>query len=508
MFKFYILFIFLLVTRTSVLSQKWQATFDNVYSHSPGKIIKSEDNGYYLCGANNKSGVFYSVGFIAKLDEFCNTEWKKEMGNGVLEGSSVSDIIQLPNFDLIALGNFASSVSLVKLNSNGGYITSKGLMGVSRSVMILSGDGNILIASGNLYKLNPLLNTLWYKSIGYDTFSVSYTSIDTLANGDLICGGFASSTNGYIKKCAVTRFNSLGDTIWNKYFENKSFTQVNDLIVLPDDTFIALSDCTLETDSLFYLTKFDDNGLLLWNKIISLSETQDSNGDKLIKKGTDVFIAGKFYDKNSLNYKMFMINADSSLQIEWSRRYGDLKDEYFRDMILDYDDNPLLISREGDYLSQKTILMVKTDSIGQSGCRDSLLNFQVRDSIISVYTKQGYYQSFSPLIGGSLPVSNGALSIDVKCSDIDLSIEEVQIYELSFLVYPNPSMGKFNLENKARIHSDLEIKVYNLFGEILISTLFNHDKTEIDLTSFSSGIYFITVTNDDGVLWKSKVVKE
>lgn len=77
-----------------------------------------------------------------------------------------------------------------------------------------------------------------------------------------------------------------------------------------------------------------------------------------------------------------------------------------------------------------------------------------------------------------------------------------------FSVFPNPNNGKFFIESKIGIISDLEIKIYNPLGEFLFSSTFINTKTEIDLTEFSNGIYFITVDDDGGVLWKSKVVKE
>ena len=88
---------------------------------------------------------------------------------------------------------------------------------------------------------------------------------------------------------------------------------------------------------------------------------------------------------------------------------------------------------------------------------------------------------------------------------VGISVLEKENY---FSVFPNPNNGRFILESKIGIRSDLEMKIYNLLGEILFSSPFNSAKTELDISEFSNGIYFITVTNDGGVLWKSKVVKE
>lgn len=66
----------------------------------------------------------------------------------------------------------------------------------------------------------------------------------------------------------------------------------------------------------------------------------------------------------------------------------------------------------------------------------------------------------------------------------------------SFNIYPNPNTGKFNLimKNKQGIINN-EINIYNILGEkVYYNPKFNEQtSSEIDLSSFQKGIYFIKI---------------
>jgi hypothetical protein len=67
------------------------------------------------------------------------------------------------------------------------------------------------------------------------------------------------------------------------------------------------------------------------------------------------------------------------------------------------------------------------------------------------------------------------------------------------VVYPNPSKGVFNIDFKNQVKN---IKVVNVMGQVVYSETIDADFAEttkkIDLSSFSSGVYMIDVTNDKG----------
>lgn len=81
--------------------------------------------------------------------------------------------------------------------------------------------------------------------------------------------------------------------------------------------------------------------------------------------------------------------------------------------------------------------------------------------------------------------------IDNVTVQTSLGIEQHQ--KNSFALYPNPTKGKITIELKG--NSKSEVVVYDFFGKKVLEQLLN--KNTIDLTGFSSGIYWIQFAKND-----------
>ncbi len=75
----------------------------------------------------------------------------------------------------------------------------------------------------------------------------------------------------------------------------------------------------------------------------------------------------------------------------------------------------------------------------------------------------------------------------------------------NFSIFPNPTNGKFQISSEARINT---IEIFNAVGEKVFSISINQKKYEVDLTSHSSGIYILKITNQDGAVRVKKLNKE
>jgi len=79
----------------------------------------------------------------------------------------------------------------------------------------------------------------------------------------------------------------------------------------------------------------------------------------------------------------------------------------------------------------------------------------------------------------------------------------------NFTIYPNPSSGSFTIQtNNASIFQNSEIKVYDLPGRLIYSKKLNNNKTEIDLSNQSKGIYFVKLLNENILLGVNKVITQ
>ena len=81
----------------------------------------------------------------------------------------------------------------------------------------------------------------------------------------------------------------------------------------------------------------------------------------------------------------------------------------------------------------------------------------------------------------------------------------VNVYANSTIVYPNPTTGKFRIEN-----SELRIEyveVFDVYGKLLQTIAINDNSVELDLSTFASGMYLVRVMCDEGSVTKSIIKK-
>ncbi len=78
----------------------------------------------------------------------------------------------------------------------------------------------------------------------------------------------------------------------------------------------------------------------------------------------------------------------------------------------------------------------------------------------------------------------------------------------SVKIYPNPTFGKFSLES----HEDiLQWELVNQFGSLNLFGLMSPNdsrRTEIDISNFPTGTYFLKVTFKDGTMTRKTVLKD
>lgn len=116
-------------------------------------------------------------------------------------------------------------------------------------------------------------------------------------------------------------------------------------------------------------------------------------------------------------------------------------------------------------------------------------------------------QSFSPLLQGNYAVIITLSSCTDTSNCVFLNPTSIQEFENhKITVYPNPTNGEFRIKlNGGRL--DGNIRILNYMGQKITEIAeTNNQEIFFDLTSFSSGIYFIEILIDDKV-FKTKIFK-
>lgn len=102
----------------------------------------------------------------------------------------------------------------------------------------------------------------------------------------------------------------------------------------------------------------------------------------------------------------------------------------------------------------------------------------------------------SPLTPANIPVTNPIIN---SCLTTGLETTTATTNE-QISVYPNPISSKIAIVNDG---SSQTIQVFNAFGSLIQTVTIENDKTEIDLSNQSSGVYFLRIGN-----YSKKVIKE
>lgn len=81
------------------------------------------------------------------------------------------------------------------------------------------------------------------------------------------------------------------------------------------------------------------------------------------------------------------------------------------------------------------------------------------------------------------------------------------IADTDFKVYPNPGKGLFTIQLDDFSVGNAYIQVFNSLGQMVssIESQFSN-KIEINLSDFESGVYYLKVTNNNGVHLKSIMI--
>jgi hypothetical protein len=74
-----------------------------------------------------------------------------------------------------------------------------------------------------------------------------------------------------------------------------------------------------------------------------------------------------------------------------------------------------------------------------------------------------------------------------------------------FHLYPNPAKEEITIDYSGNKGSDLIVCLSDLSGRVLLKTTFQSKKT-LDISNFLSGMYIIQIVNENGILFRDKMI--
>ncbi|WP_264520189.1 T9SS type A sorting domain-containing protein [Flavobacterium sp. N1994] len=95
------------------------------------------------------------------------------------------------------------------------------------------------------------------------------------------------------------------------------------------------------------------------------------------------------------------------------------------------------------------------------------------------------------------PVFKNVISVQTSLATADLDLKNV-------VLYPNPVKDMLNISGEKNITI---VAVYNVLGQEVLTKFFNSNEVAFDISSLTSGTYFVKVYAD-GLVKTMKVIKE
>jgi hypothetical protein len=219
----------------------------------------------------------------------------------------------------------------------------------------IEGNTNTHDYSGAIIKINSEGDTLWTNYVnlwdGYDTFNRGFIEFD---NGEFLFTSHIEYHNGN-RYPILVRTNSVGDTLWTKYFYSDSTNDmwISSPIKNQGNHYYFSGGTTLGSNELnAWIVEIDvTNGDSLMQRFYGDSTSQFFS--YLYKLDDGSFIASGNQTDSNDDEDFWLVKLDESLNVVWEKTYGG--DGY--DSM-----NKLIINTNGNYT-----MVGRTESFGEGG---------------------------------------------------------------------------------------------------------------------------------------------
>src|SRR6185436_3134302 len=458
---------------SKVGNKKWDKRFGGTGDDRLFTMCEASDKGFLFGGysysdsSGNKSQDTWANSadyWVIKTDSLGNKQWDKDFGG--LDYEVLSSVLQTNDGGYI-LGGFSRS-------------------GISGNITEPNRDSTNATGDFWIIKIDSFGNKQLDKRFGGTKNEGAFSICQTNNEGFIIAGSSNSNNSG-----DKTQPNWDTTLSTNDYWVVKIDSAGNKLL---DKRFGGIND-----DGLSGLIKTTDGGYLMAG-----SSNSDISGDKT-QPNWDITLSTRDY---------WIVKTDSLFNKLWDKRYGGLNDDVLKTIQQTSDGGFLLGGSSGSPISGdksennlggSQTWIFKTDSLGNK-LWDKTIFTTGNDYYYNnaIQNSDGCYMTATSTMAGiggyktqpnwdTIPPINQWDYWLIKFCDstATTSITQLPNTQLPFSIYPNPANESLVVSDKRP--GKKEIEIYDLFGRIIFqSTIASQQSTiNIDVSRFSSGIYFI-----------------
>ncbi len=443
-------------------------------------VKQTLDNGYIITGSTSSFGQGNTDMYLVKLDSVGNKKFETSFGGYSNEiGKSV---IQLIDSSYVIVG-YTSSIGI------GGY-----------DIFLVKADKNG--------------NSLWQKTIGGTEWDFAY-SLQQTSDGGFIIGGTTYSfgygnADGYVVKTDAT-----GNVTWSKTYGGANDDEFKSVVQTADGGY-ALTGYTKSYNDIdsgdVWVFKLNTLGDSTWCKFYGGSKEDFGNHITQIQN-TNVLIAGgtnsESVSGNQETLLLALDNSNGAVMLHYSD--PSTQNEYYNHVT--------------QALKGNIVACGKTNNGGAGTQYDGIVDMYTSTygflyffSVGSLFDEELYSISNTRdkgYVAVGKTTSYGAALDDILIFKMDslgsygpnlTSINDSWIADLSVTIFPNPADNEVNiLITEFSQYKNLKFSLNSINGTSVLGSKIVSDKTYINTTEISSGLYFLQLFDENKLINTTKI---
>jgi hypothetical protein len=449
-------------------------TYGGLNNDGGYSIVQTSDSGYIIAGQTDMSSNLRADFYIIKTNSLGNVLWTKTYGT-VFEEYAYS----------------------LELTNDGGFIVS--------GYEFYNSDWSDYIL---LVKFNSMGDTIWSKRYGRDSWEQGGYVKQTHDGGYIITGSSVSSGDGLCEVWLI-KTNAFGDTTWTKTFGGYSANYGLSVIQTNDYGYVITgsSHKNMQPNTDVYLIKTDSIGDTLWTKFIGGPESEEGQCIAQTSDGGFI-ITGSIYYYGTMKTDVYLVRTDSNGDTIWTKTYGNTDYDYGYSVIQNSDGGFTIAGRTNlPGLNNTDVYLIRTDQNGVPIWERTFGGWLSEEGRSVIQTLDNGFA----IIGSTITFGNGGCDVYfIKTDEIGhaTNVEENTSSSNNISISPNPFTQSTQI-TLPQTYRSITLEVYNLQGQQVAQYQYaDCDKIQLRRNQLKSGLYFLKLTGDDGVVRTGKVVVE
>jgi hypothetical protein len=500
-----------------------QVTFQKKFAGVGQAVYPTEEGGYVAAGFlyNDTLGKEF---WLLKTDAYGDTLFFRNYGGygaeELMSMAKTSDGGCILAGGTTAFGAGTRDFYVIKTNGDGDTLWTKTYGGPEDDLcfaVIETSDGGYALAghtysygAGNvdmyLVKTDAGGDTLWTRTYGGNYLEQAYSIQETIDGGYIIAGA-TNSFGAAVNDIYIVRTDDKGDLLWSKLYGGNNAEPVAHILALDDGSFMIGGNQNSFGAGAhdFFLLKISSNGSILWQKSYGgfssefLYHIQKNNDESFLMLG----YSSSFSTASSAGYALCV---DSLGAVLWSRVYDHGNGDQLNHGYQAADKGFILTG----YYGGKGAVLIKTDSLGRSGCKEkavlttvSNMDFTAKD-VATIVSSGGIVGSTATLM------INGGLmeTYCVHIPDTTLVINHIPDNK-GIKVYPNPATHGISLQYEGTLPAGSMLSVYTAAGQEVESFVISASAgmfIELQPEKYRPGVYLLWVHSGGILIAREKLV--